>query len=141
MEVVGIASQSTRWIAVESVGPQTLRALLAGAAVVALTVYIISEPAIAYADNSGAHAFARSGVAVFADQSPAQAVGRIMPIDDTDNDEDWTQQQLQNQLQADQQMQEAEQEAEEQNELAEQEAQQAEQQGELTEQEANLQVP
>jgi nucleotide-binding universal stress UspA family protein len=149
MEVVEMASQSTRWIAIESVGPQTLRALLAGAAVAALTAYMISEPAIAHADNGRAQVSPKSAVAVFADQSPAQAVGRVMPVDDTDADDDWAQQQeeeqqeqqLQDQLQADQQMQEAEQEAEQQNELAEQEAQQAEQQGELTEQEANLQVP
>ena len=135
-----MASQSTRGIAVESARPQTFRAVLAGAAVAALTAYMISEPAIAHADNSRAQASVTSAVAVFADQSPAQAAGRIMPVDDDDSAQQQ-EQQLQDQLQADQQMQEAEQEAEEQNEIAEQEAQQAEQQGELTEQEANLQVP
>jgi len=113
--------------------------VLAGAAVAALTVYIISEPATAQAAD---HPAATRAAAVLTDQSQPPAVGRIMPVDDfvTDDDDSAQQQQqmLQDELQADQQMQ---QEAEEQNEMAQQEAQQAEQQGLLTEQEANLQVP
>jgi hypothetical protein len=141
MEVVGMESQSTRRMAVEWVRPKSFPAVLAGAAVAALTVYIISEPATAHAADSPA---ATRAAAVLTDQSPP-ALGRIMPVDDTFTDDDDSaqqqQQMLQDELQADQQMQQAEQQAEEQNELAQQEAQQAEQQGLLTEQEANLQVP
>lgn len=132
-------SQSTRRKAVKWVRPQSFPAVLAGAAVAALTVYIISEPATAQAAD---HPAATRAAAVLTDQSQPPAVGRIMPVDDfvTDDDDSAQQQQqmLQDELQADQQMQ---QEAEEQNEMAQQEAQQAEQQGLLTEQEANLQVP
>jgi hypothetical protein len=147
-----MASQSTRRIAAESVRPQTLRAMLAGAAVAALTAYVTAVPAIAHsAENpaqtndftaattippqpavSGRHAIDTASAKAF-------AAGRVIPVDD---DNDWEEEQAQEQQQQDEEEQQAELQQQQDDQLQQQLDQQLmndEQQAQISEQEAEEQ--
>lgn len=137
-------SGSTRWIAIEWVGPQALRAVLAGAVVAALAVYITSDPAVAHAADSPApvRSFTTATLAPPPTANPvditsakttaafggsqARATSRILPVDDSDDD-DAQQQANEEALQQSEELDQMAQETEETNNLNTQAAQEEEQ--------------